>query len=345
LGGEWTTRRRTITEADLSAFSGVSGDFNPLHVDHEYARAGHFGGPVVHACFVAAAAMGLGSMDVPIPATVGLIGMSWKFSQPLRAGDTIHTRWRLARKREVADRRWGLGVWEISVIDQRGDVVAEGELTRLVARRDAPVETPSRRPPRRRRRGGASTAGETETTVVLAPTPDPVPPAEPAPAAPNRRRRSPRTPDIATPQPSPLASETPPEPPPVLAGVLPAAPAPRRRRRRSGSSTGSGAAAAAALQPPPASRSSDGPPEMPTVLASFVTPPSSTSARRRRRRRSGGGGSQSSDQGSSGEVSAASRASGGPPPVVVASPPPSSPAQPAPQPRGALGRVLKRLRG
>src|SRR5579859_673054 len=49
LGGVWTTRRRTITDADLSAYCGVSGDFNPLHIDDEYARGGHFGGRVLPA--------------------------------------------------------------------------------------------------------------------------------------------------------------------------------------------------------------------------------------------------------------------------------------------------------
>src|ERR687890_252449 len=45
---EWESPARTVTESDVVAFAGLSGDFNPLHVDHEAARAGHFGKPVAH---------------------------------------------------------------------------------------------------------------------------------------------------------------------------------------------------------------------------------------------------------------------------------------------------------
>src|SRR5262249_56397342 len=72
LGGEWTTRRRTITQADLSAFVGLSGDYNPLYTDIEHARSGPFGEPVVPGTLVAAVTTGLGAIDVPVPATVGL---------------------------------------------------------------------------------------------------------------------------------------------------------------------------------------------------------------------------------------------------------------------------------
>ncbi|MGH7904825.1 MAG: MaoC family dehydratase, partial [Candidatus Dormibacteraceae bacterium] len=137
LGGRWETRGRTISDADLTAFSGLSGDFNPLHVDEEHAGAGHFGGRVAHASLVSGLAIGLGSMDVPLCATVGLVGMSWKFHLPVKPGDTIRSRWRLVRKRAVANPRWGLAVWEVEVLDQRGGVAAQGEVARLIGRRSA----------------------------------------------------------------------------------------------------------------------------------------------------------------------------------------------------------------
>ena len=120
LGGEWTTRRRTLSEADLAAFSGVAGDFNPLHVDRAHAAGSHFGGIVAHAGLVASAAIGLGSMDAPLPATVGLLEMSWRFLQPVRAGDSIRSRWRLARKRPLEGRAWGVAVWQVEVENQIG---------------------------------------------------------------------------------------------------------------------------------------------------------------------------------------------------------------------------------
>ena len=104
LGTEWTTRRRIVTEADIALFSGLVGDFSPLVIDAELAAASHFGGRVASGPFLVAAAMGLGSMDLPLTNSAGVVGMTWRFVKPIRAGDTISTVWRLARKRHLHDR-------------------------------------------------------------------------------------------------------------------------------------------------------------------------------------------------------------------------------------------------
>ncbi|HYW24196.1 MAG TPA: MaoC/PaaZ C-terminal domain-containing protein, partial [Terriglobales bacterium] len=155
LGTEWRTRRRTITAADMAAFVGLSGDFNPLYTDAEHARAGHFGEPVVPGALVAAVTAGLGAIDVPVPATVGLVGMTWRFLRPVRPGDTIQSRWRLNRKRPVENPRWGLAVWQVEVENQRGELVAVADVTRIVSRREQPVEAARQgKSSRRRRRRG-----------------------------------------------------------------------------------------------------------------------------------------------------------------------------------------------
>src|SRR6266542_1909769 len=122
LGGEWRTRRRTLTEADVAAFVGISGDYNPLYADAEHARGGPFGEPVVPGALVAAVTTGLGAIDVPLPATVSMVGMSWRFLHPVRPGDTIGSHWRLNRKRPVENPLWGLAVWQVDVENQRGEV-------------------------------------------------------------------------------------------------------------------------------------------------------------------------------------------------------------------------------
>src|SRR5215831_1545437 len=156
LGAEWRTRRRTITAADLAAFVGLSGDYNPLYTDAEHAWGGHFGEPVVPGALVAAVATGLGAIDVPLPATVGMVGMTWRFLRPVRPGDTIASRWRLNRKRPVENPRWGLAVWQVEVENQRGELVATAEVTRLVSRREQPVDAGRQgKASRRRRRRGA----------------------------------------------------------------------------------------------------------------------------------------------------------------------------------------------
>src|SRR5215472_772178 len=276
LGTEWRTRRRTITAADMAAFVGLSGDFNPLYTDAEHARAGHFGEPVVPGALVAAVTAGLGAIDVPVPATVGLVGMTWRFLRPVRPGDTIRSVWRLNRKRPVENPRWGLAVWQVEVENQRGELVAVADVTRIVSRREQPVEAArqGKSSRRRRRRGvpeivpGADlppkpTPGPVREPIIRPaveppwrapqqPTTEPAPPAQEPAAAEGTSRRRRRGSDRARPEPqvaeSPaVAAETAVVEPPSAAEESPAeAPAPSRRRRRR-----SPAAAEAAPAPPP----------------------------------------------------------------------------------------------
>jgi acyl dehydratase len=250
LGGLWTTRRRTITPADLTAFAGVAAEFSPLVVDETYARSTAFGGQVVPGSMIAAVATGLGSLDVPIAATAGMVGMTWRFLKPVRPGDSLHTTWRLNRKRAVENPTLGLVFWQIEVFSQRGEVVAMGEVGRLVQRRTAsspaPVDSPTpavaagvgtvaaevdgngeAASRRRRRRGGrgsgSSGAGsEREARPVIAELPEPAPADAPSPSRRRRRRggRGGNGSGASGAPPSPTESAPPPAP-------VPLSPAPR----------------------------------------------------------------------------------------------------------------------
>jgi acyl dehydratase len=224
-----------VTEADVAAFVGLSGDFNPLYADLEHARSSLFGGLVAPGGLVAALISGLGSMDVPLPATIGLVGMEWKFLLPVQPGDTLGSRWRLSRKRNVENPRWGLAVWQIDVENQRGELVASGEMTRLVAKREQAVERTGRS--RRRRRKGAP-AGQVEADVVLSePVPEPAPADLPPPTARRRRRRGASEPAPEPPaQPGGETAETGAAPEPAAEPT----PSKRRRRRRSGNGNDNG---------------------------------------------------------------------------------------------------------
>ncbi len=198
LGGQWTTRRRTITAADLTAFVGTAGDFNPLFIDETYARGTAFGGTVVPGTLIAAVAVGLGSLDVPIPASAGMVGMSWRFLHPVRPGDSLQTVWRLNRKRPVENPDVGLCFWQIDVSNQNGTVVATGEFGRLVERRRPTAEVPSETeaaeaaPSRSRRRRRRQLPAERERVAELVesqPLPEPANADVPPPSRRRRRRR------------------------------------------------------------------------------------------------------------------------------------------------------------
>ena len=195
----------------MIAFVGLSGDYNPLYTDAEHARAGPYGEPVAPGTLVAAAVTGLGAIDVPVPATVGMVGMTWRFMRPVRPGDTIRSKWRLNRKRPVENLRWGLAVWQVEVENQRGETVATAEMTRLISRREQPAE-PARpgKSRRRRRRAAAEAAANHE----LPPKPIPGSLVEPI-------IRSPAEPQPPSPEAETGVTE--------LAGESPS-----RRRRRSG---------------------------------------------------------------------------------------------------------------
>jgi acyl dehydratase len=201
----------------------VAGDFNPLLVDEPYARSTAFGGIVLPGSMIAAIAIGLGSLDVPIAATAGMVGMTWRFLRPVRPGDSIRARFRLNRKRGVENPGLGLAFWQIDVLNQADDVVATGEVGRLVQRREVASDdgaTPAA-PARRRRRRSRSSPGEHVAEAVeeirAAPVPEPAPADTPSPARRRRRRRgnggSARRPE----------GEAAPSEPATVAGAAPAA--------------------------------------------------------------------------------------------------------------------------
>jgi acyl dehydratase len=93
IGDRIVSRGRTISEADLVAFSGLSGDYTQLHTDEEYARTGPFGARIAHGCLTLSIATGLefqlfGTGDVRILAFYGLDRV--RFVKPVFIGDTLH---------------------------------------------------------------------------------------------------------------------------------------------------------------------------------------------------------------------------------------------------------------
>ncbi len=122
---------------------------------------------MVPGALLVAIAMGLGSMDVPLARTVALVGTTWRFERPVRPGDTVRCRWRLNRKRAVEEPAWGLCGFAVEMENQRSEVVASGDVVRLLERRPvvgaepAPVAAPpegevARTGRRRRRRRAAN---------------------------------------------------------------------------------------------------------------------------------------------------------------------------------------------
>lgn len=86
--GESASFRKTISESDIYLFAGISGDFNPLHVDEEYAKQTAFKGRIAHGALPAALLAPVLGMKLPGPGTLALESTT-KFRKPVYPGDTI----------------------------------------------------------------------------------------------------------------------------------------------------------------------------------------------------------------------------------------------------------------
>lgn len=137
VGARFVTQRRTITEADVVGFAGLSGDFNPLHVDEVFAAAGPFGKRVVHGLLVQAIATGLrqqsGVFAGVIRAFVEIRG--WQFKKPVFIGDTVTVVTTVIEARPTSRPEQGVVEQQIDVVNQDGVVVQTGVFITLIATR------------------------------------------------------------------------------------------------------------------------------------------------------------------------------------------------------------------
>ena len=135
VGQEFTSPGRTVTEADIVIFAGLSGDYNVLHTDAEHMKASIFGERIAHGLLGLGIQQGLASRGEPAAAHGHLSALKWKFKGPIKIGDTVHVLSRIAGKRDAPDAGRGLVTVERRLINQRGEVVQEGETEHLVERR------------------------------------------------------------------------------------------------------------------------------------------------------------------------------------------------------------------
>jgi acyl dehydratase len=148
VGQEWVSGGRTITEADIVNFAGFSGDFNPIHIDHEFAKTTAFRRPIAHGFAVFSIASGLGVMTPPVRTLAMLKVKVWNFLLPVFAGDTIKCTSRVVEKTLRGRGRRGEVVWYRGITNQDGKTVQEGEIVLLIEARGgsrintvSPVET------------------------------------------------------------------------------------------------------------------------------------------------------------------------------------------------------------
>lgn len=139
LGAEFESPARTVTEADIVHFAGISGDYNPLHIDEEFAKKTQFGTRIAHGPLVYAISAGLlFQLHLYDDTLIAFLGFdSLKFTKPVKAGDTIRAKIKVLEKRETKDPGRGVMKRELLVTNQRGEVVQEGIQAFLLKRKPA----------------------------------------------------------------------------------------------------------------------------------------------------------------------------------------------------------------
>jgi len=129
VGDVHESPRRTVTEADVVMFAGLSGDYNSAHTDHVHAAATPFGRPIAHGALVLSIATGLSTRIGYLDGTA--LAMSsidnWNFKAPVFFGDTVRLRTTVVEVRpskSKPDR--GVLIRKFEMINQDGQTVQEG---------------------------------------------------------------------------------------------------------------------------------------------------------------------------------------------------------------------------
>lgn len=133
LGMEFATMGRTVTETDIVNFAGISGDYNSIHTDAEFAKATPFGERIAHGLLGLSISTGLlmqlGVMDGTV---IAFMGLEWKFKAAVKIGDTIRAVGKVKQTKAMKPMGGGLVIVELRVLNQRNETTQQGEMTVLI---------------------------------------------------------------------------------------------------------------------------------------------------------------------------------------------------------------------
>jgi acyl dehydratase len=140
VNAQFDTPRRTILDADIMQFAGLTADFNPLHTDEIHASHSDFGGRVAHGPMLVGMAFGLASRAGLLDGTaLALLDLTWKFTRPVRPGDTVFVKVRIVGKQPARKPDRGVVEFGLDIINQRDETVQSGTAKLLMKRKSSGV--------------------------------------------------------------------------------------------------------------------------------------------------------------------------------------------------------------
>lgn len=142
-GFRLVTAGRTVTEADVVAFAGLSGDYNQIHTDAEFSQTTPFGQRVAHGLLGLSIASGLLMQTGILTGTVLAFReiREWKFIKPIFLGDTIHVEMEVGEVKNLPRLQAGAVVIHLQVKNQAGETVMKGDWNALVRHQPANAST------------------------------------------------------------------------------------------------------------------------------------------------------------------------------------------------------------
>ena len=136
LGAVYESQARTVTEADIATFAGLSGDFNPLHTDAEFGKTTPFGGRIAHGMLTVAMSTGMSNWTgLFAGTTIALLEQNIKYKAPVMPGDTIHLEMTVSEKSETSKPDRGIVTVDAKVLNQDGKVVVDMVWVHLMKRK------------------------------------------------------------------------------------------------------------------------------------------------------------------------------------------------------------------
>jgi acyl dehydratase len=136
IGDEYVSQARTITEADVATFAGLSGDFNPLHTDATFAKTTMFGERIAHGMLTVAMSTGMSNWSgLFAGTTIALVEQNIKYKGAVKFGETIHLKMTVTEKSETSKPDRGIVKVAAQVFDQDDRLVVDMIWVHLMKRK------------------------------------------------------------------------------------------------------------------------------------------------------------------------------------------------------------------
>lgn len=136
VGDRFETPGRTVTDADISAYAGLSADYNPIHLDENYAKQTIYGGRIAHGMLTLT--IGLGAfmrLGTWVGTGMGLLGVNAKFLRPVKAGDTLVTLADVTDVRSTSKPDRGVITFQVNIMNQSGETVCQIDYKHMVRKK------------------------------------------------------------------------------------------------------------------------------------------------------------------------------------------------------------------